>query len=230
MVHIHKYQSKSKIDGVEMSKSVISYYRRKGTRVKKMDLSAIEPWEWDWLIGFYYSDGCKFVENRVHYGKRYTIQFGSNACTEDKITQRVEKLLHRLGLRVRNTVEERNRRIIRTYSKRLFEALPKKDTNYIPNNELAFLAGLMDGDGSVKKQWVFMQAKYPQLMDDVREICERRGLSYSFREHNREGRRTEFYIGFPKKTVEELSQSSFAKYLAKMDGPGGTRTPDHHLS
>lgn len=68
------------------------------------------------------------------------------------MVRRLVNFLNRLG-NVKPWVQrERGCIHVLLCSKRLYELLPEKDDSYKPKDELGFLAGLIDGDGSITKR------------------------------------------------------------------------------
>lgn len=133
-------------------------------------LNAISHSDWDWLVGLYYADGCRFMD-RWHHVTVFTI-----ALSESHVLEKLLRILHSLGL-LPSVYRKHGRRAfdIRSYSRNLFGRLPDKSSRYEPQVPLAYLAGLFDGDGSVgrfggSERWVFSQAKYPHLAPQVCEI------------------------------------------------------------
>lgn len=134
--------------GIELSKSTLSYYRSRGiSRTRSINPARLEDWEWDWLLGLYYADGTKYTDANYHYTIKFSLQFN-----EEEIVRRLVNLLNRLG-DVKPWIRKDKRCIyVLVCSKRLYELLPKKDNPYKPRDELGFLAGLIDGDGSITKR------------------------------------------------------------------------------
>jgi hypothetical protein len=49
--------------GRRISKGLVSYYRGKREgRIKPFHKESTDQAEWDWLMGLYYADGCKFKD------------------------------------------------------------------------------------------------------------------------------------------------------------------------
>ncbi len=160
------------------SKGLVSYYpgSRNG-RFKPLSRVCIMAHEWDWLVGLYYADGSKFVD-KYHHVVAFTLD-----SLETETKEKLCSILEKMDLRVR-VLALTNKRVfdIRVCNKGLYSMLPAKKEIYNPSVDLAFLAGLMDGDGHIKKhsksmKWVFTQAqtKYPHLAKQVAEISGKYG-------------------------------------------------------
>ncbi len=49
--------------GRRISKGTLSYYRgARSGRSRTAKLTAVPSSDWDWLVGLYYADGCKFKD------------------------------------------------------------------------------------------------------------------------------------------------------------------------
>ncbi len=133
--------------GEAIGKSTISYYKSTTPRIKPIDTSNISHWELEWLFGLYYADGSKFVSNKYVY----TIKIDLDRIRDSDIAERVIDIVKRLGA---NPIVSTYKNVltIKLYSKLLYNIFPSKSENYRPRNILAFLAGMIDGDGCVPKQ------------------------------------------------------------------------------
>lgn len=153
--------------GVRVGKSLISYYKRSRTRIKQIYLDRLSEWELEWLLGLYYADGCKFKEKH-----QYTIKFGLDHSRDKDISQRVIELLQKIGLKPTISLY-RGSTVIRVYSKILHDEFPPKDGTYRPKEIFAFLSGLIDGDGSIRKgkTGVIWQYHYEDLMSYLVDEC-----------------------------------------------------------
>ncbi|MEA2089159.1 MAG: LAGLIDADG family homing endonuclease [Thermoproteota archaeon] len=166
---------------VKISKSIISYYRSSGVpRTRYINPNSLEIWEWDWLLGLYYADGTRYKDTNYHYTIKFSLQFN-----EEEIVRRLVNLLRRLG-NVKPWMRKENRCIhVLVCSKQLFELLPNKEEQYEPKDELAFLAGLIDGDGSITKRkrkdgfldvkMIFSQVSHPHLARTALRIGKKYG-------------------------------------------------------
>ncbi len=127
--------------------------------------------DWDWLIGLYYADGCKFID-RWHRVVVFTI-----SMSENYILAKLLHILNSKGLSPSIHAKPYGRRAldVRTYNREFFELLPEKSNPYRPAVPLAYLAGLFDGDGYIARpggdeKWIFNQAKYQHLAVQVQDI------------------------------------------------------------
>lgn len=150
--------------GVKLGKSLISYYKRHKPRLKLIDFSKIPEWKSEWLFGLYYADGCKFIDKGA-----YTIKFYLDNKRDQDIVKRTFRILRMLGLSPYLFVE-RGKLVIRVYSKELYKFLPVKSESYKPKDTLAFLSGLIDGDGSARRNHAYISQTYHEdLMNDLTE-------------------------------------------------------------
>ncbi len=153
----------SRIFGVYVGKSTISYYKRSRSRIKSIDVSTVQKWELEWLFGLYFADGSKFFDQKRY---DYTIKFSLDSQRDTDIADRATKMLQRIGLEPTLSIYKRVLSI-RVFSKELYKIFPTKSEIYIPKDIFAFVAGLIDGDGSVYKgemRACIVQKKHPELM------------------------------------------------------------------
>jgi len=128
--------------GVEISKSLLSYYKRKKSRLIKLNFNKLTTEETDWLNGIFIADGCKYKTKSYDY----TIKFALDNMKDKEIANKLCYIFEKLGCKY-SFYNQKNALIIKTYSKQFFEKLPTKNILFKPKNEEALLAGLIDGDG-----------------------------------------------------------------------------------
>jgi len=115
-------------------------------------------------------------------------------------------------------------------SKQLYEILPKKDNPHRPEDELGFLAGLIDGDGSITKRkrkngysdvkMIFSQTSYLHLAKIALEIGRKYGDTSLYvikNPYNPYSDKPEHRVNFHKKTIENLRNTALLKYCIKMN-------------
>ena len=211
--------------GIEPSKSTLSYYRRSGvSRTRSINPARLKDWEWDWLVGLYYADGTRYRDINYHYTIKFSLQLN-----EEEIVKRLVNLLNRLGnIKAWTRREEGCIRVL-ACSKQLYEFLPSKDESYEPKDELAFLAGLIDGDGSVTKRkrkdgfldvkMIFSQVSHPHLAKTALRIGRKYGdvsLYVKKNPYNPYSNKPEYRVNFFRKTIENLKKTIFPTYCIKM--------------
>lgn len=210
--------------GIEPSESTISYYRRGGVpRIRSINPARLKAWEWDWLIGLYYADGTKYTDAGYHYIIKFSLQLD-----EKEIVRRLVSFLHRLGYVKAWVKKEGGCTRVLVCSKKLYELLPSKDNPYEPKDELAFLAGLVDGDGSITKsirsngyvevRMIFSQISFLHLVDMVMKIGKKHGnvsLRVSKNPYNEYSDNPEHRVNFSKKAIENLKNTLFRIYCIK---------------
>lgn len=212
--------------GIEPSKGTLSYYRSRGiSRTRSINPAFLKDWEWDWLLGLYYSDGTKYMDANYHYTVKFSLQLN-----EEEMVRRLVNFLNRLG-NVKPWVQREDGCIhVLVCSKRLYELLPKKDDLYRPKDELGFLAGLIDGDGSITKRkrkdgysdvkMIFSQTSHLHLAKIAVEISRKYGdvsLYVIKNPYNPYSDKPECRVNFHKKTIENLKDTAFLKYCIKMN-------------
>ena len=210
---------------IEISKSIISYYRSSGVpRTRHINPDSLEVGEWDWLLGLYYADGTRYKNVDYHYTIKFSLQFN-----EEEIVRRLVDLLGRLG-NVKPWIRKDKRCIhVLVCSKQLFGLLPNKEEPYEPKDELAFLAGLIDGDGSVTKRkrkdgfldvkMIFSQVSHPHLAKTALRIGRKYGdvsLYVKKNPYNPYSNKPEHRVNFFRKTIENLKKTVFPTYCIKM--------------
>ena len=197
-----------------ISKGLVSYYRGSRTgRTKPLHKENIDQSEWDWLVGVYYTDGCKFMD-RYHHIVVFTL-----SSRDIEIRNKLVSILEKMGLKVR-VYPKRNEKAIdvKICSKHLYLALPNKEDDYVPNFPLAYLAGLFDGDGHIKKyasveKWIFTQAKYPHLAKQVIGIVQQYGgVTTRLIHHQNSTNKPTYKVSLLKEARKALSSNEFAKY------------------
>lgn len=147
--------------GIEVGKSLISYYKRSGPRIKPIRIAELQDWELDWLFGLYFADGSKFLEKRPRY--LYTIKFALDLERDKDILERLIEILKNIG--VKPTLSTyKGCLIVRMFSKELYSILPLKSEFYKPKDIFAFTSGLIDGDGSAKKSGAIIVQKRQRIL------------------------------------------------------------------
>ncbi len=209
--------------GRKISKGLVSYYRGKREgRIKPFYKENVGQAEWDWLVGLYYADGCRFKSRG-----EYIVVFALSKY-EQKIRNKLLAILSEMGLKASVYISKDNTVFVKTFSKRFYLALPNKKEPYLPQLPLAYLAGLMDGDGYMKKgRWIFSQAKYPHLIKQVLDIGRKFGKLTVWVQKPAIDRKIPIYrISFLKNARESLLTSDLAKYSLRCQsllksGPAG---------
>ena len=197
-----------------ISKGLVNYYRgKKAGRTKTLSIERINQHEWDWLVGLYYADGCKFIDRYNH-----TVAF-SLSSLDVEIRNKLVSILDRIGLKARVSSVRGEKAIdIRICNKNLYSALPDKESEYTPKSPLAFLAGLFDGDGHIKKhpcgeKWIFTQAKYPHLVQQVASIAQKYGkVSISLQQRKDNKSKPVYRVSILREARKALSRNEFAEY------------------
>ena len=200
-----------------ISKGLVSYYRGKKTgRTKQLYREKIDQHEWDWLVGLYYADGCKF-KDKYHHIIAFTLASG-----EIEIQNKLVSILDKTGLKARiSPVRGEKATDIRVCNKYLYLTLPDKGQKYFPNSSLAYLAGLFDGDGHIKKhpcgeKWVFSQAKYPNLVKQVVSIAQKYGkVTVSLQQRKDNKSKPVYRVSFLREARRVLSRNEFSEYSVR---------------
>ena len=201
----------------DISKGLVSYYKGSRTgRIKQFYKGKISQAEWDWLVGLYYSDGCKF-KDRYHYTVVFTL-----STNEKAIIDKLILILTTMGLKA-GTYRKKNKKAvdIKTSSKQFFSALPSKEENYSPHSPLAYLAGLFDGDGFIGRhksgeKWIFTQARYPHLVQQVIDITKPYGrVSLRIIYHPNSKSKPTHKVLFLKETRVALLKNEFQKHSVR---------------
>jgi hypothetical protein len=203
--------------GRRPSKGILSYYRGSRTgRSKQAHLAEVSPSDWDWLVGLYYADGCKFRD-----AWKYVCVF-TLATSERYILDKLLAILRIAGLTpsVRKKAG-RNALDVRTYNKDLFESLSDKSQNYEPRVPLAYVAGLFDGDGHISesdkpRRWIFSQAKYPHLAHQTQRILSTYGKITLRSIRRQEGWLTIYRVSVLKDARKTLGTSEFARNCVRL--------------
>jgi hypothetical protein len=200
----------------KISKGLVSYYRgeRKG-RIKSFHKENVSQAEWDWLVGLYYADGSRFMDRH-----EYMIAFALSTH-EREILDKLLDILLRMKLKPR-TWTNNNLALVRVSSKLFYSSLPNRRDLYQPRHPLAYLAGLMDGDGSIKRsrgggeRWKFTQAKYPHLVKQIIRICKKYGgITIGIRKPDSRRKLLCYDVYFLKDTRTSLITNDFAKYCIR---------------
>jgi intein/homing endonuclease len=202
--------------GRRVSKGTLSYYRgARSGRSRRARFDAVSPADWDWLVGLYYADGCKFKDKWKH-----VIVFSLSKSDELAIVKLL-KILRTLELRPSIlTKPEYGALNIRIYNKDLFIAIPNKKDTFHPSNPLAFVAGLFDGDGYVsmmrRETWRFSQASYPHLATQVHETLSQYGPVTLTRSPRPHGWLPIYSVDVLKRAREVLRRTEFVQYCTKV--------------
>jgi hypothetical protein len=212
--------------GIEPSKGTLSYYRSRGiSTIRSINPAFSKDWEWDWLLGLYYADGTKCIDANYHYTIKFSLQFN-----EEEMVRRLVDFLNKLG-NVKPWVRREGGCIhVLVCSKQLYEILPKKDNPHRPKDELGFLAGLIDGDGSITKRkrkngysdvkMIFSQTSYLHLAKIALEIGRKYGDTSLYvikNPYNPYSDKPEHRVNFHKKTIENLRNTALLKYCIRMN-------------
>jgi len=200
-----------------ISKGLVSYYRGSRTgRTKPLLKENIDQSEWDWLVGLYYADGCKFID-RYHHVVVFTL-----SAEEKEILDKLTSILTSMGLKARiYPVKNEKAFHIRVCNKHFYYALPEKENNFTPQLPLAYLAGLFDGDGHIKKyksgeKWIFTQYRYPHLVQQVIAITQQYGkVTTRLIYHQNKTKKHTYKVSLLKETRKALSSNEFAKYSVR---------------
>jgi len=131
--------------GIKTSKSLLSYYKGNKNRLIKINFNKLTDEETDWLNGIFLADGCKYKDRKYSY----VIKFALDLYKDLKIVNKLCYIFKKLGCKYAFSIQK-NSLIIKTYSKELFKKLPIKNIFFKPQNQKAFLGGLIDGDGCKK--------------------------------------------------------------------------------
>lgn len=203
--------------GRKVSKGLLSYYKGSHSgRIKQFHKENISQAEWDWLVGLYYTDGCKF-KDRYHYAVVFTL-----STSEKDIIHKLTLILTAMELKVGTYLKKNKKAVdIKTSSKRFFFALPNKEESYSPHSPLAYLAGLFDGDGYIGKhksgeKWVFTQARYPHLVQQVIDIARPYGrVTSRVIYHPNSANKPTHKVLFLKETRAALLKTEFKKHCIR---------------
>ena len=190
--------------GIVISKSLLSYYKRTKDRLKIIDFKNASIEEIYWLNGIFLADGCKY-KNRNYL---YTIKFALDNEKDQKIVKKLCYILKKLGSKYSFSYQK-NSIIIKTYSKSLFDRLPNKERLFIPKNELAFLSGLIDGDGCKKgNAAVLVQYKNCQTMNYLSKFFKLTKKSFPVLTNFGLSRRRQYYIN--KRTCDLIRKGNLS--------------------
>jgi hypothetical protein len=180
------------------------------------DISEIPAKDWDWILGLYYSDGCKF-KDQWHYAVVFTL-----STSEHQILAKLLRILRETGL-APSVYKKAGREAldVRSYSKRFFSLFPAKSTLYRPAIPLAYLGGLFDGDGCITfhdgtERWVFSQAKYPHLAEQARDIIASYGDATLRIVLRKNGWLPIYRLSVLKNARESLKNNEFASYCVRL--------------
>jgi hypothetical protein len=219
--------------------------------VVKFDALSAE--EWGYFLGMFLADGCA-VRRTSKVRRRYAVEFSLQGDEID-IAGRLAEMLKRLGLKPCMMVGQRGeyKVNVRINSKFLVFRLPEKrrlvgDAVYrerflgwwglsTPLVSVAFLAGLMDGDGSCrvddygerlgclrgrgigKWKWGFSQTKLPFLVDYVvRVLSSFAPNSVNVYVRVKPGGMKSYDVGFRKSASVALLERGIAKHSLKVAG------------
>ncbi len=211
--------------GRKISNGLVSYYRGKRVgRIKPFHKENVGQAEWDWLVGLYSADGCKF-KDRGEYMAVFAL-----SKNEQEILKKLLVILSKTCLKARVCLSKDNTFYVKVSSKQFYLALPSKNEPYSPQFPLAYLAGLMDGDGYMQKgRWIFSQAKHPHLVRQVLATGGKYGHITVMVQKPANDRKIPIYrVSFLEDTRRNLLKSDFAKYstrcwslLKSKEGPAG---------
>ncbi len=202
--------------GRRISKGTLSYYRgTRSGRSQKARFEAVSPADWDCLVGLYCADGSKFKDKWKH-----VIVFSLSKSDKFAIAKLL-KTLRTLELSPSVLTKPGYGALnIRIYNKDLFTAIPSKRDVYYPIVPLAFVTGLFDGDGYVRKTkqktWRFSQASFPHLAVQVQEILSAYGPVTWTRYSRPYGWLPMYEVNVLKRAREGLNQSEFVRYCTKL--------------
>jgi hypothetical protein len=133
-------------------------------RARELNISALSAEEWDYLLGLFLTDGCRYSWKGKSGYRDCRVLFSLQG-NEGEIVERITGVLKRLGLNpaVLKSPRGQNMMVVRVCSMALFDFLPDKsalrdnalsaekllaESNlYEVENGIPFLAGLLDGDG-----------------------------------------------------------------------------------
>jgi hypothetical protein len=103
----------------KISKGLVSYYRgeRRG-RTKPLHKENASHAEWDWLIGLYYADGCKFRDRG-----EYMVVFALST-NELEIIDKLLVILSKMGLKPRTCFNKDNTVYVKVSAKQFYLTLP----------------------------------------------------------------------------------------------------------
>jgi transposase len=175
------------------------------SRLHELHVEALSPEEWNYIRGLYLSDGSASISHVKNGGRKYRVSFCLQG-NEEKIVEKLVEMLRRAGMNPWVMFPSRTYQIVvEMVSKVLFGFFPRKDTlkhsvemreRFFDENSLhsldngiPFLAGLLDGDGTLKVYvekgrtsgagflgdvaqwtWSFTQRRYPFLAQYVKEF------------------------------------------------------------
>ena len=149
---------------MEVAKSTISYYKRKGTRIKPLRLDCVSLEDWQWLQGLFSADGNKII-NDGKYGKHYVVRISLDKTHDTLIAEKCIRIVKAIGL-VPTLLFRDKCLTIKVSSKLLFAALNKKAEK--SSVTAAYIAGAIDGDGWVDQKAIqFGQSRVPELFDAI---------------------------------------------------------------
>ena len=162
--------------GLKVPKSTISYYRKRKTRLKHLNLSSISREKWDWFKGLFCADGNKYI-SRDKCGNHYIVRISLNRKHDMLILKKCINILESIGARP-VIIVDRNCLRIKISSKQLFYALSKQPPNNITP---AYIAGAIDGDGWIDHNVAiqFGQSAIPDLIDGIICFFKERGFPIS---------------------------------------------------
>lgn len=195
--------------GIKVSKSLISYYKRSRDRISNIKFENLTNSELEWLFGLFLADGCKFKEKSYSY----VIKIALNKNSDAKIFEKLADILKKLNVNFTKSFQG-NCLIIKIFSKRLFEKLPQRGAFYKPKNSLAFLGGLIDGDGcKIYNSAILVQSKNRKIMNYLSQKFNLRKNSKMVKTNFGKFRRVEFYI--PVVICDILRNKKFSEKLSQ---------------
>ena len=194
--------------GIKISKSTVSYYKRSQKRLKEVRFQNIKENEVEWLKGLFLADGCKFIEKNYSY----VVKIALDRYRDGKIIGKLARIFERLHIHY-NKNYQGNAIIFRVLNKTLFANLPETNALYESRDNLAFLAGLIDGDGCKHGTGaILVQAKNEAMMNCL--VRELNITKHSKVVQTNFGRfkRTQYYI--PKKICSLIRSENLSEKLS----------------
>jgi hypothetical protein len=172
-------------------------------REKPLNVDALSREEWNYIRGLFLADGSSSIHTDKKRGRRFRVGFCLQG-NEEGIVERLVKMMKKVGMNPCVMFPKgKDEIVVEIVSKALFRFLPCKSTLkssddareefydendlYDAANGIPFLAGLLDGDGTLKVYvergrstgvgflgdvalwtWSFTQRRYPFLANYVK--------------------------------------------------------------
>jgi hypothetical protein len=180
--------------GIKIAKSTVGYYKRQKPRIKPIDLETIPQEDWHWLQGLFSADGNKII-SKDKYGKHYIIRISLDKKHDISVAEKCIRIVKAIGL-TPTVLSEGNCLRVKISSKLLFNALSKRpDKSGISP---AYVAGAIDGDGSIDKGAVqFGQSHVPELFDAIAVFFMKVGMPVATWTQKGTSKYRRMYIPFP---------------------------------